>query len=184
MTARRSPSTPVNADIKTDPKFFMLDGITAEENELLQSRARAAVAQLYRRQIKHPARLLADFRAALRREGFVRVQAKSWCEGIKFKANLGHQFRSRKLVSEHEVAYGAVTRAARQSGLDPRFEDVWIHLEGSRVEGCVSAVPFVLQEKAVDQVVTKWACAKQALSSRLSSASTPSPSWKRRSGRE
>ncbi|MCX6926220.1 MAG: hypothetical protein NT154_23885 [Verrucomicrobia bacterium] len=158
VVSKRSTSIEIN--LRDDPTFFMLGGITAEENDDLQQRANAAVARLFRRRIRHPAKLVADFRNALRHWGFIRVEAKVWCHGILFEAKVGRRLERRlrrsKYFTEKDRLYGFVTAAARRAGLDPRFEDVWVGRDGSRVEGHVNAVPSIEQGKALDKVIAPW----------------------------
>jgi hypothetical protein len=163
MAAKPSPA-PARINPQDDPQFFMFEGITAQENDYLQRRANAAVAQLFRRRVKHPAKLLSDFRMALRHVGFDRIRTKLWCDRITFQATLSKKpearlrtsLRTGKYFREHDLLYGVVTRAARRAGLDPRLQDVGAHLDRSRVEGYVNPVPLILQEKAVDSVIAKW----------------------------
>jgi hypothetical protein len=159
MATKRSPATAGIAP-RADPKFFMIEGITAEENDYLQKHAMAAVAQLFRRRVKRPAKLLSDFGMALRREGLVRVQAKLSCGYIAFEAMMSKKLqvrlRPRKYFTGRDEVYGVVTRAARRSGLDPRLEDITIRLNCNCVEGYVSPVPFIFEERVLDRVVAKW----------------------------
>jgi hypothetical protein len=140
---------PARVNLQDDPQFFMFEGITAQENEYLQRRANAAVAQLFRRRVKHPIELLSDFRMALRREGFVRIRTKLCCDSISFQATLSKKLEARlrtsKYLKDHDLLYGVVTGAARRAGLDPRLEDIGARLEGSRVEGYVHPVPFIFE---------------------------------------
>jgi hypothetical protein len=164
MKLKRPRSTRVEINLRDDPRFFMLDGITAEENADLQQRANAAVARLFRRRIRHPDKLVANFRSALRHWGFVRSKPKLWDHGVVFKATVGRKLE-RKLRSKHfkgkDLLYGIVTAVARRAGLDPRFEDVWVCRDGSCVEGQVNAVPFIEQGEAMDKVIAPWVKSNQ-----------------------
>jgi hypothetical protein len=165
MAAKPSPS-PARINPQADPRFFIIEGITAQENDYIQKRAKAAVTELFRRRrVKRPAKLLSSFRMALRREGLVRIQAKIQCEAIAFEATLSKKLQARlrpnKYLKVHDLVYGVVTRAARRSGLDPRFEDIESHLDGRRVKGYVSPVAFIIQEKAVDNVIARWMKSKR-----------------------
>lgn len=121
---------PVNRSKKplTGEQFHMLGGVTAEENELLQAQANAAVARLFSRRVKHPARLLADFRDALRHWGFIGIEAMVRCHGIWFTAKAGEKLKRRlrpgKYIKQDDLLYGFVTGAARRAGLDPRVGDI------------------------------------------------------------
>lgn len=148
-----------------DPRFFMLDGITAEENEHLQERARAAVTQLFHRRVKRPAKLVSDLHSALRLEGFVHVQVKLVCQAIALRATMSKKLqtrlRPRKDFPKRDLVSGVVTVAARRSGLDPRMEDIAIQLVGDRVKAYVNPVPFIFEERLLDNVVAKWRKSKR-----------------------
>ena len=169
MTKARVPSGNGNGgettkidfkELRNDPQFFMLGGISAEENDLLQRRSNAAIAQLFRRRTRRPAKLVADFRNALRHWGFIRVEAKVWCHGILFEAKVGRRLETRLRPSKYskhkDRLYGLVTAAARRAGLDPRFEDIGVWRHGDRVEGHANAVPLMEQGKALDKVIADW----------------------------
>ena len=149
------------ADLLDDPQFYMFKGITREENHRLQVKANAVVRQLFRRRVKNPARLLSDFQSALGDEGFIRVKVTPVSDAgdMAFKAALGRKLKKRlsilKRLREEDVLYGAVTGAARRCGLDPRLEDIGIRLEGQRVFGSASAVPFIRQTRALDRAMDR-----------------------------
>jgi len=154
-------------ELRNDPQFFMLGGITTEENNLLQRQANAAVAQLFRRRVKRPTKLVADFRSALRHWGFIRVEAKVWCQGILFRARVGSKLepklRPSKYVKHHDRLYGIATAAARRAGLDPRFEDIGVWRNRKQVEGYAQVVPLIEQGKAVDKVIADWMKSQRGL---------------------
>jgi hypothetical protein len=159
-------------DIQDDARFFMLKGISAEENDHLQERARAAVTQLVHRRVKRPAKVVSDLHSALRREGFVNVRVRFVCKAIALQArmskSLQNRLRPRTNLPKRDLVCGVVTAVARRSGLDSRMEDVAVQIAGSRVEAYVNAVPLVFEKSVVDKVVAKWRKSKQRRGKRAS----------------
>lgn len=142
------------SDLLDDPQFFMLAGISQEQNTRLQDKANAVVRQLFRRRVRNPDRLLSDLRAALQRSGFIYAQVEMQCPDIHFRARIGQRLKLKlgsKHFSDSDTLYGCVTRAARGCGLDPRIEDVGVSMNGNTVEGFVNVVPFIHQTRAIDK---------------------------------
>ncbi len=139
----------------------MLDGITAAEDEYLQRRANALERQQFRRRIKDPAKTKADLRAALRKEGLIRIRMKPFAtSGLIFHAEAGlmlkTQLRTTRTMTADEVLYGRITRAARKVGLKPGIEDVQAQVQGKAVEGFVNVVPFAGVTVALDRMLARW----------------------------
>jgi hypothetical protein len=145
----------------TGGEFYMLDGITAAEDEYLQQRANALERQLFRRRIKDLAKTKADLRAALREEGLIRIRMKSFAtSGLMFHAEAGLKLKTRmratRTMTADEVLYGRITRAARKVGLKPGIEDVQAQVQGKAVEGFVNIVPFADLTLALDRMLARW----------------------------
>ena len=142
-------------------EFYMLEGITAAENDDLQRRANAVALQVFRRRIKAPAKTMADLRSALQEEGLIRIRM-TWltCSSLWFCAEAGRKLktllRETKAPSADDLCYDCFTRAARKIGLKPGIEDVYAHVERRKVEGTVDAVPFAVTSAAVTRMVDSW----------------------------
>lgn len=156
----KSPCPTPFDELREDPQFFMFKGITREENHRLQAKAQTVVRQLFRRRFKNPDKLLSDFRAALRHQGFIRIKLLPLVPsngGIQFEAVLGSKLKKRlrnlKYSRSEDVLYGVVTRAARRCDLDPRIEDICASVQGNRVVGMANAVPFIHQSRAIDRAL-------------------------------
>ena len=155
----------------------MLEGISAAENDDLQRRANAVARRVFRRRIKDPARTASDLRAALRKEGLIRIRM-TWltCSSLWFEAEAGRKLktllRETKTRSADDIYYDCFTRAARKIGLKPGIEDVYAHVDGQTVEGTVDTVPFAVTSAAVTRMVDRWRDQDRAKTARARKATT------------
>jgi hypothetical protein len=90
MKSKRPRSDPAKYEPNQSPEFYMLEGISAAENDYLQRRANAVALQVFRRRIKAPAKTMADLRSALQEEGLNRIRM-TWltCSSLWFDAEVG-----------------------------------------------------------------------------------------------
>src|ERR1035437_6836425 len=74
--AQRQARAPVRAtgEPPLEGEFYMLEGITAAENDQLQRMANGLERRMFRQRIKALAKTLSELRLALRAEGLVRIR--------------------------------------------------------------------------------------------------------------
>ena len=163
QSSRRRLSCASRASEKPDqsPEFYMLEGISAAENDYLQRRANAVARRVFKHRIKAPAKTMADLRSALQEEGLIRVHM-NWlsCSSLQFYAEAGRKLktllRKTKARSADDLCYACFTKAARKVGLKPGIEDIYAHVQGQKVEGTVDTVPFAVTSAAVEHMVDSW----------------------------
>ena len=119
----------------------------------------AAEHRLFKRHVKDPEKALVDLQRALRLHGFVRLRLY-WAGSIAvFKGELGRVLQSVLRANPQRVRmdtlYARVTLAARAIGLKPGVEDIGADLEGGKVFGGVSFVPFTRLTAAFEKLRTK-----------------------------
>ena len=140
---------------------YMLAGITAAENGCLQRRANALERELSGRSIKDPAAIAADLRAALQKEGLIRIRVKRlnysclWIDA-RIGPKLNRRLRQARTRRVDEICHACFTRAARELGLRPGIEDIYSKVAGQKVEGAVAIVPFAVMSTALDRMVERW----------------------------
>jgi hypothetical protein len=161
MKSKRPRSDPAKYEPNQSPEFYMLEGISAAENDYLQRRANAVALQVFRQCIKAPAKTMADLRSALREEGLIRIRM-TWltCSSLWFDAEVGRKLkallRETKGRSADDLCQDCFTRAARKIGLKPGIEDVYAHVDGQKVEDTVDTVPFAVTSAAIERMVDHW----------------------------
>jgi hypothetical protein len=95
----------------TRGEFYILEGISAAENDYLQRRANTVPLQVFRRRIKDPARTEADLRSAFREERLIRIRMK-WLtrSSLWFHAEAGQKLRTllrkAKTLSADDIYHG------------------------------------------------------------------------------
>jgi hypothetical protein len=156
---------------------YMLEGISAAEDDYLQRRANAVARRVFKRRIKAPAKTEADLRSALREEGLIRIRM-AWltCSSLWFEVEAGRKLktllRETKARSADDIYYDCFTKAARKIGLKPGIEDIYAHVNGQKVEGTVDTVPFAVTSAAVSRVVDQWCDQGRARAARARKATT------------
>jgi hypothetical protein len=88
--------------------------------------------------------------------------------GARLKAKLGKS----RFISANERLFGDFVRAARKAGLRPGIEDIGVDVDGSGIEGSVSAVPMADSSAVLDRMVERWREQRRAKAASASQATT------------
>ena len=146
------------------PEFYMLQGISADENERLQAMANALERRMFKlTRIKEPCQNFAHFdvRCVLQRAGWIRVRAE-WVGGdtLIVNAQAGVKLKARrlglKLLSAESCLFSDFLGAVRQAGLKPGIEDISVRLQDQEVEAIVNAVPMAGSSPVLNRMVGRW----------------------------
>jgi hypothetical protein len=173
-------------------EFYMLEGISAAENDYLQRRANALMRRMFRRRVNDPAKTVADLRSRLRRAGWVQIKIEWCCDftllvragiGVKLKAKLCKlKFSKLKFPGTERWLFADFVRAARKVGLKPGIEDLSVDLKGQRIEASVSAVPVADMSAVFDRMLDGWRDQSRAKAARPRKATTCAAGLRQRRG--